>query len=432
MESPMADERSKKGAVLVIGGGIAGITAAVETAEVGYPVYLVEKEPSLGGRIARINQYFPKLCPPTCGMEINFKRIKGNPLVTVFTMSEVTGISGKAGAYTVTVTSRPRYVNENCTACGKCGEVCRTTIPNPFNYGMDRIKAAYLPHEMAFPMRYVLDSEIAGTDDGTRCREACAYGAVDLSMAPQTFELKVASIVVATGWEPYDAARVDNLGFGKVTNVITNVMMERLAAANGPTGGRIVRPSDGKEVRSIAFCQCAGQRDENHLPFCSGVCCLATLKQAHYVREQYPDADVYVFYIDLRAMGRNEDFLARIQADEKVQLIKGKIAKVTEDPGARDVIVEAESIAAGSIARIQVDMVVLATGMVPSTAGCKIPIAAAGYDEDGFFLDGPGICGAGCVKRPLDVASSVQDATAAALKAILSAASSRASSGWGA
>jgi quinone-modifying oxidoreductase subunit QmoA len=421
MESPMADEQSKKGAVLVIGGGIAGITAAVETAEVGYPVYLVEKEPSLGGRVARVNQYFPKLCPPTCGMEINFKRIKGNPLVTVLTMSEVTEISGNAGAYTVTVTSRPRYVNENCTACGKCGEACRTTIPNPFNYGMDRIKAAYLPHEMAFPMRYVLDPEITGTDDGARCREACAYGAVDLSMVPHTFELKVASIIVATGWEPYDAARMDNLGFGKATNVITNVMMERLAAVNGPTGGRIVRPSDGKEVRSIAFCQCAGQRDENHLPFCSGVCCLATLKQAHYVREQYPDADVYVFYIDLRAMGRNEAFLARIQADEKVRLIKGKIAKVTEDPGAKDVIVEAESIAAGSIARIQVDMVVLATGMVPSTAGCKIPIAAAACDEDGFFLDGPGICGAGCVKRPLDVASSVQDATAAALKAIQSA-----------
>jgi len=417
----MADEQSKKGAVLVIGGGIAGITAAVETAEVGYPVYLVEKEPSLGGRVARVNQYFPKLCPPTCGMEINFKRIKGNPLVTVLTMSQVTEISGNAGAYTVTVTSRPRYVNENCTACGKCGEACRTTIPNPFNYGMDRIKAAYLPHEMAFPMRYVLDPEITGTDDGARCREACAYGAVDLSMVPHTFELKVASIIVATGWEPYDAARMDNLGFGKATNVITNVMMERLAAVNGPTGGRIVRPSDGKEVRSIAFCQCAGQRDENHLPFCSGVCCLATLKQAHYVREQYPDADVYVFYIDLRAMGRNEAFLARIQADEKVRLIKGKIAKVTEDPGAKDVIVEAESIAAGSIARIQVDMVVLATGMVPSTAGCKIPIAAAAYDEDGFFLDGPGICGAGCVKRPLDVASSVQDATAAALKAIQSA-----------
>ncbi len=201
----MADEQSKKGAVLVIGGGIAGITAAVETAEVGYPVYLVEKEPSLGGRVARINQYFPKLCPPTCGMEINFKRIKGNPLITVLTMSEVTGISGKAGAYTVTVTSRPRYVNENCTACGKCAEACQTTIPNPFNYGMDRIKAAYLPHEMAYPTRYVLDPGITKTDDGTRCLEACAYNAVDLNMAPQTFELKVASIVVATGWEPYDA-----------------------------------------------------------------------------------------------------------------------------------------------------------------------------------------------------------------------------------
>ncbi len=414
----MADEGCEKGAVLVIGGGVAGITAAVETAEVGYPVYLVEKGPSLGGRIARINQYFPKLCPPTCGMEINFKRIKTNPLIKVLTMSEVTGISGEAGAYKVKGTTMPRYVNENCTACGKCAEVCEATIPNPHNYGMDSVKAAYLPHEMAFPMRYVLDPGIARTDDGIRCRDACRYGAVDLGMVPQDFEFTVASIVVATGWEPYDVARVDNLGFGRVTNVISNVMMERLAAVNGPTRGRIVRPSDGKEVKSVAFCQCAGQRDENHLPFCSGVCCLATLKQARYVREQYPDADVYVFYIDLRAMGRNEDFLAGIEADGKVRLIKGKIAKVTEDPRTGNVVVEAESVAAGSIARIQVDMVVLAAGMVPSTALCKVPVAGAAYDEDGFFRDGAGVYGAGCVKGPLDVASSVQDATSAALKAI--------------
>jgi quinone-modifying oxidoreductase subunit QmoA len=418
----MADEGREKGAVLVIGGGIAGITAAVETAEVGYPVYLVEKGPSLGGRIARINQYFPKLCPPTCGMEINFKRIKTNPLIKVFTMSEVTDISGVAGDYKVKGATMPRYINENCTACGKCAEACEATIPNPHNYGMDSVKAAYLPHEMAFPMRYVLDPGIVKTDDGARCRDACAYGAVDLNMAPQDFELTVASIVVATGWEPYNVGLVDNLGFGKATNVVNNVMMERLAAVNGPTQGRIVRPSDGREVRSIAFCQCAGQRDENYLPFCSGVCCLATLKQARYVREQYPDADIYVFYIDLRAMGRNEDFLAAIESDEKIRLIKGKIAKVVEDPGTGNITVEAESVASGSIARIQVDMVVLAAGMVPSTAASKVPVATAAYDEDGFFLDGAGVYGAGCVKRPLDVASSVQDATAAALKAIQKAA----------
>lgn len=417
----MADEQGKKGAILVIGGGVAGMTAAIEAAEAGYPVFLVEREPYLGGRVARINQYFPKLCPPTCGMEINLKRIKNNPRITYYTMAEVEEIRGGEGAYEAKVKLNPRYVNERCTCCGKCAEVCELEIPNPFNYGMDKIKGAYLPHEMAFPMRYVLAPEIIGTDDAKRCKEACEYEAIDLDMAPETMDLNVASIVMATGWEPYDATQIDNLGFGQAANVISNVMMERLAAVNGPTGGRIVRPSDGKEVKTIAFCQCAGSRDENYLPFCSRVCCLASLKQAHFVREQYPDSKVYVFYIDLRALGRNEDFLVRIQEDENVRLIKGKIARVTEDPATRDVIVEAEDIEAGAISRVQVDMLVLATGMVPSTAKEKIPGAGVAFDEDGFILDTAGIYGAGCVKRPLDVATTVQDATGAALKAIQSA-----------
>jgi len=198
-------------------------------------------------------------------------------------------------------------------------------------------------------------------------------------------------------------------------------MMERLHAVNGPTGGRIVRPSDGKEVKTIAFCQCAGQRDDNHLRFCSRVCCSATLKQAQFVRKQYPDSQVYVFYIDLRAMGRNEDLLTKVQGDPNVHLVKGKIARVTEDPATRDVVVEAEATASGAISRVQVDMLVLATGMMPSTAKEKIPGLGAACDEDGFLLDGPGVYGAGCVKKPLDVSTSVQDATGAALKAIQSA-----------
>jgi quinone-modifying oxidoreductase subunit QmoA len=417
----MADDQGKRGGILVIGGGIAGMTAAIEAAEVGFPVYLVEKEPYLGGRAIRTNQYFPKLCPPTCGMEINFKRIKGNPRITCYTMAEVKEISGSEGAYEVKVTVRPRYVNDRCTCCGKCGEVCELEIPNPFNYGMDKVKGAYLPHDMAFPMQYLLAPEIIGTEDATRCEKACEYDAIDLDMAPETVELKVKAIVVATGWEPYDAAKMDNLSFGRVTNVITNVMMERLAAKNGPTGGKIVRPSDGKEVKSIAFCQCAGSRDEDHLPFCSRVCCLASMKQANYVREQYPDAKAYLFYIDLRAFGRNEDFLTRIQSDENVQMIKGKIAKVKEDPETKDVVVEAEDTEAGAISRVQVDMLVLATGMVPSTAIEKVADATVSYDEEGFMLDVPGIYGAGCVKRPADVATSVQDATGATLRAIQSA-----------
>jgi len=411
---------SPKG-ILVVGGGISGITAAVEAAEVGYEVSLIEKNPYLGGRAIRMNQYFPKLCPPTCGMEINFKRIKNNPRITYYTMAEVVEARGEEGAYDVKIKIHPRYVNERCTCCGKCGEVCELEIPNPFNYEMDRIKAAYLPHEMAFPMRYVLAPEIIGTEDAKRCQEACEYSAIDLDMAPETIELNVASIVVATGWEPYDATKIDNLGFGEVTNLVTNVMMERLGAANGPTGGRIIRPSDSKEVKSIAFCQCAGSRDENHLAFCSRVCCLASLKQAHFLRQQYPDSRVYIFYIDLRAFGRNEDFLAEIQKDDNVRLIKGKVAKITEDTETKDVIVEAEDTAAGAISRIQVDMAVLATGMVPSSAQQNIPGLALACDEDGFILETPGIYGTGCVKRPLDVGTSVQDATGAALRAIQSA-----------
>jgi quinone-modifying oxidoreductase subunit QmoA len=421
-ETAMGHQGGTRGAILVIGGGIAGISAAVEAAEVGYHVHLVEKEPTLGGRVMRINQYFPKLCSPACGMEINLRRIKANPLITCHTMAKVTEIKGEPGAYTAKLTVLPRYVNEHCTACGRCGEVCETEIENPFNYGMDRVKAAYLPHEMAFPLRYVLAPEIIGTDDAARCAEACAYDAIDLNMAPEVVELHVASIILATGWAPYDAEKIENLGYGTVENVITNVMMERLAASDGPTQGRIVRPSDGKEVKRIAFCQCAGQRDENHLPFCSRVCCLASLKQSLYVRQQYPDAEISIFYIDLRALGRNEAFLARVQADDKVRLVKGKVAKVTEDPTTGDVIVEAEATASGKITRTQVDMLVLATGMVPSAVLEEVRSPLTALDEYGFVLDVPGIYGAGCAKRPLDVAGSVQDATAAAMKAIRTAA----------
>lgn len=415
----MGEDRGK--GVLVIGGGIAGITAAIEAAEVGYPVYLVEKEPYLGGRVVRFDQYFPKFCPPTCGMEINFRRIKANPLIRYHTMAEVVDVKGMEGDFHAKVRIRPRYVNERCTACGKCAQVCQTEIPNPFNYGMDRIKAAHLPHEMAFPMRYVLAPEIIGTDEARKCREACPYGAIDLEMSPVTLDLHVSSIVVATGWEPYDAARMDNLAFGKAPNVVTNVMMERLHAANGPTKGKVVRPSDGKPPHTVVFCQCAGQRDENHLRFCSRVCCSATLKQVQYVRKQYPDSEIFVFYIDLRTLGRNEDLLTAVQQDPHVHLVKGKVARITEDQANHNLMVEAEVTASGRISRSMADLVVLATGMMPATATERPVGVPVGYDEDGFVLDGAGVYGAGCAKRPMEVSATVQDATSAALKAIQSA-----------
>ncbi|HKI49554.1 MAG TPA: heterodisulfide reductase subunit A, partial [Desulfobacteria bacterium] len=252
--------------------------------------------------------------------------------------------------------------------------------------------------------------------------EACEYGAVELDMAESTFDLNVGAVVWAAGWNPYEAEKIDYYGFGEYPNVITNVMMERMASPNGPTQGKIIRPSDGKEVKNIAFIQCAGSRDENHLPYCSGICCLASMKQATYVRERHPDCDISIFFIDIRALDRLEDFYTKVQEDEKIEFIKSKIANISEDEATGNLLLEGENTRTGEQLRMTFDMAVLATGMVPN----KIDMAGApdvAADEYGFVVNDPektGIYGAGCVRRPTDVASCVQDATSSALKAIQS------------
>ncbi len=407
--------------ILVVGGGISGLTTALEAAEAGYNVTIVEKAPFLGGRVARMNKYFPKLCPPACGLEINFRRIRFNPRITFHTLAEVENISGQPGSYNAAVKINPRFVNEKCVGCNACAEACPVEVSDEFNYGLDKRKAAYLPYDQAFPFRYVIDGAACKKEDCKKCVDACTYDAIHMDMKPETLNIKAGSIVLAAGWKPYDAAKIDNLGFGTSPNIITNVMMERLAAPNGPTKGKLLRPSDGKEVKRVAFVQCAGSRDENHLPFCSAVCCLASLKQATYVREQYEDSKAYMFYIDIRTPGTSyERFLNKVRDDENVSLIKGKVAKVSEDPATKDIIVEAEDILAGGKIKVNVDLCVLATGMVPATAELKLP-SDIRINENGFVAPGKdqkGIYAVGCIKDPMDVAKSVQGATGAALKAI--------------
>ena len=409
------------GSIMVVGGGISGLTTAIEAAEVGYEVFLVEKNAYLGGRVAQLNQYFPKLCPPSCGLEINFRRIKDNPNIKVLTLAEVEKIDGAPGNYTASVRISPRFVNENCTCCGECAKVCESEISNEFNFDMDRTKAAGLPFDMAFPARYVISPQVRGTEDAKKIQEACKYGAVDFDMAPKTIDLKVGAVVWATGWEPYDANRIDNLGFGQYPNIVTNMMMERMASLTGPTGGKILRPSDDKAPESVAFVQCAGSRDENHLPYCSYICCMASLKQATYVREQYPDAKIYIFYIDIRTPGqRYEKFYNTVKADENIFFIKGKVAEVSEDPASGAITVVAENAVTGEKIRQSVDLAVLATGMQPTAASTKLP-ADLKITEDGFMVndfDKGGMFAAGCANKPADVYSSNQNATGMALKAI--------------
>ena len=408
--------------ILIIGGGISGLTAAVEAAEAGLEAYIVEKNPYLGGRVAQINKYFWKLCPPNCGLEIQFKRIKNSPNVKIYTLAEVEEIKGEEGNFDVTVKLNPRYVNDKCVGCDACAQACPTYRSNDFNFGMDKTKAAYLPHPQAFPFQYVIDDKVCPKDCMKPCLEACKYNAVDLGMKPETITLKVGAVVLATGWDPYDTKKLDILGEGKMQNVITNMMLERLASSDGPTNGKIVRPSDGKEVKNIAFVQCAGSRDENHLHYCSYICCLASLKHAMYMREQYPDSKIRIFYIDIRTPGLYENrFYWKIKDDPNVIFTKGKVAGITEEP-TKDVTVEFEDIYGGGKGKATFDMVVLATGMDLTTKGSKVGTSIS-YTPDGLVDDAAlkkGIYAVGTIKSPADVARSVQDATSAVMKCIQS------------
>lgn len=402
--------------ILVVGGGISGVTAAIEAAEMEVPVCLIEKEPTLGGRVGQLRYYFPKLCPPTCGLEINYKRIKANPNLTVYTMAEVLEISGSAGAYKVKVRKNPRYVNDNCTACGACVKVCEGERVSSFDYGIGKTKAIYLPSPMAFPAKYVLDKSALAPGDLERIMSACPYNAIDPDMKEEVIELEVGAIIWATGWKLYDATKLDNLGYGKYANVVSNMQVERMASPWGPTKGNIIRPSDGKVPKRVAFVQCAGSRDENHLPYCSYICCLASLKHSLYFAEKSPETECLIFYIDIRTPGRYEKFLRRAQNEAKINFIKGKVAKIEEDSATKDLIVTAEDTITGKKVNERVEMVVLALGMQPSTVDNPIP--GLPTDEYGFVLEKDGIIPVGCAKKPLDVMTSNETATGAVIKAL--------------
>jgi quinone-modifying oxidoreductase subunit QmoA len=408
---------SENQSLLVIGAGIAGISAALEAAETGAEVVVVEREPYIGGRVVRSHNYFPKMCPPTCGMEINVRRIERNPRIRVLTSSEITAAEQAGGGWKVTVTTEPAWVNDKCTVCGDCEAACSTEVDDSFNLGMSKVKAIRLPHLNAWPKRYVFDREAVADDEAKKIADACTYGAVDLDAKPITEQFEVGAIVVATGWKPYPIEKLDDLG-GGFDDVIANVQMERLASPAGPTAGKILRPSSGEPPTKVAFVQCAGSRDVNHLPYCSGVCCLASLKQATYVKDQLPDAEVTMYYIDRRTPGRNEDVLLKVSEIEGVNLVKGKVGRIEQANGllklnvedvANDVLIEAEA-----------DLVVLATGMAPAAEDLDLAVFSK-KDEDGFILDDleAGVTVAGVARRPEDVAASVRDATGAAARALV-------------
>jgi len=407
--------------ILVVGGGISGMTAALEAAETGKQVILVEKRPYLGGRVSQLYKYFPKLCFPTCGLEINQRRTKLNPNVTVLTMAEVTQIYGEAGNYSAAVKISPRYINGNCTGCGDCAKAVTAEFDDEYNYGLSKRKGAYLPHLMAHPMRYVLDPQIIGTDDAEKAKAACKYGAVDLDMREEELKVPCGAVIWATGWKPYDAAKIQPYGYGRIPNVVTNVEFERMADPKGPTGGKLVRPSDGKEAKNVAFIQCAGSRDHNHLLHCSRICCMASLKQATYVADAYGDAaDISVYYIDIRVIDRFEDFYEKVKRNAQIKFIKSKVASIVANKETGNPVLQGVDTEGYNRYANEHDLVVLATGMEPSVNADSFP-AKIVLNREGFIEPAPengAIFAAGSAADALDVNRAVQHATGAALRAI--------------
>jgi len=405
--------------ILVVGGGISGISAALEAAETDKQVILLEKNSYIGGRVSQLHQCFPKRCSPDSAMEINQHRAKSNPNLTILTMAEVTGISGNTGNYNIQVNLKARYISNDCTACGKCSDAVTAKFDNEFNYGLNTRKGAYIAYNHAYPQTYVLDPRIINTDDAAKAVNACPVNAIDLDMQDESIQLKAGAIIWATGWQPYDANKIQPYGYDRFANVITSVDFERMNDPAGPTGGKIKRPSDKTEPRKIAFIQCAGSRDNNHLKYCSHICCMASLKQSHYVRENISDGTSDIYYIDIRINGHFEDFYKAVQNDKTVKFIRSKVAFISEGENNNPILNGVDTEGSHRYSN-DYDLVVLAIGMEPSVNQVDFPVEII-RNEEGFIErdeKNGAIFAAGYSSDTLDISHAVQSATASALRAI--------------
>jgi len=385
---------------VIVGGGISGITAAVELAEAGSHVAVVEREPYLGGKVNRFSNYFPKLCPPSCGLEINYSRIRSNPRISYYTGAEVTRVSGEHGNFTIHIRLAPRLIDNRCTACGKCAGVCPES-------------AAYMPHGLSFPMKYSIDPERCQGISCSKCLEVCESDAIHLDAGPADIQLSAHRVIMASGWEPYDASRLEGLGYSEEPDVVTNLEFEDMLAGCVREDRPLARPSDGKTPASVAFVQCAGSRDVNHLPYCSAVCCSASLKHALVLAGKPHEIRSELFYIDLRVQGRNEKVLGRAEASDLIRLTRGKAGRISRSGDG--LVVEVEDSLSGRRRQDVFDLVVLAVGLVPNRIQGKAVTDAAGFCGGEQVR---GLIPAGTCKRPMDVSSAVRDATAASLKSI--------------
>ena len=421
---------SEKGSreILIIGGGIAGITAALQLGYSGYKVHLVERRPSIGGNMAKLTKVFPTLDCAQCILTPRMAEVGRNPNVNLLTYAEVQEVSGRPGNYYVKVFMKPRGVDvEKCRSCGVCAKVCPVTVPDEFNEGLSQRKAAYIEFPQAVPSAYVIDFDACNKCG--KCEQLCPAKAININDTGKTVELHVGAIILATGYQLYDARRLDIYGYGVYKDVITMMDLERLTSATGPTGG-FVKRADGSDVRKMAIVLCAGSRDKNHIPYCSRICCMYSLKQA-FVLKKMLGIDVTIYYIDIRATGKGYEELYWRDQEAGVVFIKGKVAEVYKNSENGKLVVLAEDTLTGETREDEYDMVALAIPMVPP-AGLKelADKMKVAIGEDGFITEKhpkldpvdslvTGIFACGCTLSPKDVRDTVSDALGAAAKAAL-------------
>ena len=414
---------------LVIGGGVAGIQSALDLADMGFKTYMVERNPTIGGRMGQLDKTFPTLDCSMCILAPKMVDTSKHENIELITYAEVKEVDGYIGNFTVKVEKKPRYVKEeDCTGCGQCQEVCPIEIPNYYDEGVGMVRAAYIPFPQAVPLCATIDKNYC-IDCGL-CETVCGPEAIDRNMEPEEIELHVGTIIAATGYDPYDPTEKYEYGYGRYTNVITAMEIERMINASGPTGGHVQKPSDGKEPKRVAFIHCVGSRDEQiGKPYCSRVCCMYSMKNAQLCIDHEPDTEVTCYYMDIRSFGKGfEEFYKTSQEKYGIEFIRGRPAEIIENDDLT-LTVRAEDTLLGKVTEYTYDLVVLSVGLEPPKGSNELrQTLGLSRTSDGFYMEAhpklrpvdtltDGVYIAGVAQGPKDIPDAVAQGSAAASRA---------------
>jgi len=421
-----------KKSVLVIGGGIAGMQASIDLANMGFQVYLVEKTSSIGGRMTQLDKTFPTNDCSLCILSPKMYECSRHENIHLLTFAEVIEVSGEFNNFYVKIVKKPTFVEwDKCTGCGNCVEKCPIRVPNEFNMFLDKRKAIYLRFPQAVPRKVLIDAAncLFLTKGKCRaCEKVCQVGAINFDQKEEIIGLNVGAIVVATGFEPYNVSSLKEYGYGVVKNVVTALEYERLISASGPTTGELHRPSDKKPPEKLAFIQCVGSRDVRHNLFCSSVCCMYATKEAILAREHYRNLEVFIFYTDLRAGGKKfQSYVIRAKSEYEVSYIRGRPGKIEENKSTTNPIIFYEDTTRRVRKEMEVDLVVLCQALIPSTPRGIVDKLDIGLDDHGFIeipdrvfapfdTKVPGIFACGWCQNPQDIPTSVIQASGVAAR----------------